>query len=93
MQNFIEILKQKNIKYTVENDIIRVLDNLRFYLNPLKSLPDNLIIEGDMDIFGTKISQLPDNLIVCSNLNMSYTKISKLPESPIFRGDLNISST
>ncbi|KEQ02067.1 hypothetical protein SASC598J21_001500, partial [Snodgrassella alvi SCGC AB-598-J21] len=43
MKKFIEILNQKNIKYTVENDIIRVLDNLCFYQNPLKSLPDNLI--------------------------------------------------
>jgi len=59
----------------------------------LKSLPDSLIVSGNLDVSGTKLKALPANLTVKGNLVISNTKISTLPPGLKVDGSLNLSGT
>lgn len=60
------------------------------YLNIFKCfyLPDNITINGDLNLSGTHIKELPNNLSVAGSLIMECTKITKLPDNLRFNGDL-----
>ncbi len=55
-----------------------------------KSLPDNLVVKGDLDLFGcTALTSLPDNLVVNGELDLSYcTALTSLPDNLVVSGNL-----
>ena len=38
-------------------------------------LPDNLVVEGNLDLRNTQIGSIPDNLTVSGDLDLSSTQI------------------
>ena len=57
-------------------------ENLDFSITPIQSIPDNLkFVNGDLNLFNTKIKSLPDNLTVDGALDIRYTKLTKLPDN------------
>ncbi len=54
----------------------------------LKSLPEGLMVNGDLDLSETSIQQLPKGLIVKGDLNLTDTAICSLPEDLIVGGDV-----
>jgi hypothetical protein len=59
-----------------------------------KSLPDNLEVEGDLDLENTPITSLPNNLSVQGYLNIKGCKnITSLPDSLKVGKDLNLGGT
>ena len=70
-------------RYTIDDKFnISLRGNLDLYLNQtVTELPDNLTVEGYVDLRRTNIIELPDNLTVGSFLDIEMTKIKKLPKS------------
>ena len=68
---------------------MRILDgrtNLSF--KDLASLPDNLVVEGTLDIRNNPISKLPENLTVNGDLFVGNTNITEIPSSIAISGTL-----
>ena len=59
----------------------------------IASLPDNLIVGGDLDLRDTQITSLPDNLIVGGDLYLEDIQITSLPDNLIVGGDLDLRDT
>jgi hypothetical protein len=56
-------------------------------------LPDNLTVEGDLNLSNTRITRLPVDLKVHGSLMLSGTKIAELSPGLEVRGSLNLSGT
>lgn len=56
-------------------------------------LPNNLTVEGDLDLFHKRIRSLPKGLIVEGNLSIEGTDISVLPPDLIVKGCLSAGLT
>lgn len=54
----------------------------------LKSLPDGLMVNGDLDLSETSIRELPKGLIVKGDLVLTDTAVSSLPEDLIVGGSV-----
>ncbi|MGV0949075.1 MAG: leucine-rich repeat domain-containing protein [Azonexus sp.] len=59
----------------------------------LKALPDDLTVNGDLNVSGTKLKALPNNLTVNGSLIISNTAISALPPGLKVKGSLALSGT
>jgi len=72
-----------NINYKIEVDLsIIVEETLNLYdKKNVTSLPENLQVNGNMDLEGTNITRLPENLTVRGWLDLRDTMISSLPEN------------
>ena len=53
--------------------------DLNLYRTPIKSLPPDLKVGGNLYLGGTKITSLPSGLSVGSDLNLYNTPITSLP--------------
>ncbi|WP_074013635.1 hypothetical protein [Candidatus Sodalis sp. SoCistrobi] len=93
MNDFIEVLQEKNVPYSIDGDKIFVNRHLHLRYASITSLPNNLSVDGDLDLRETGISRLPDNLNVGGDLDLRYTGISSLPDNLSVGGDLNLSET
>ena len=49
--------------------------------------------DGNLYLYGTKITKLPENLSVGGNLDLRETKITELPESLSVGGSLDLRET
>lgn len=54
----------------------------------LKSLPDGLIVNGDLDLSESGLTELPDRLIVGGNIDIRSTSIQELPDNLIVGGKI-----
>ena len=71
-----------SIQKQIQNYIKNGGENLDFSITPIQSIPDNLkFVNGDLNLFNTKIKSLPDNLTVDGALDIRYTKLTKLPDN------------
>jgi len=83
-----------DIEYELKYDILFIYGGLDFnnYITTMISeLPDDLHINGWLDIKTTEITKLPENLYIKSLLFYDYSQISKLPDSISF-GKSNLST-
>ena len=79
-------------------NIFQYLENTKGKLIPFKykllyNLPLNesdLIINGFLELYGTKLTWLPDNLTVSSFLDISRSNIKSLPNNLTVNGNLYI---
>ena len=63
-------------------------------LNDLSSItPDDLIVNGDLNLTNRKIAKLPDNLTVRGDLYLTRASITKLPDNLAVGRDLFVSRT
>ncbi len=62
---------------TLPNNLKNVGNNLTLAYTPIKSLPDNLNVNGSLHLAYTQIASLPNNLNVGSELYLYGTPISK----------------
>jgi len=53
--------------------------NLSFHESSITHLPNNMKVEGWLDLTNTNITKLPDNLYVGGNLYIERTNITNLP--------------
>ena len=60
------------------------------YMNNIPLTEDDLNIEGDLDLFESKITSLPEGLKIKGNLNLQFSKITSLPKGLQVGGDLFI---
>ena len=51
---------------------------------------EELEVDGDLDLYGSKIEQLPEGLKIGRDLNLQYSTMSSLPKGLKVYGDLNI---
>lgn len=56
----------------------------------LKSLPDGLVVNGDLDLNESSLTELPDKLIVGGNLDIRSTSIQKLPDDLVVGGKIKM---
>lgn len=78
MNDFIEVLQEDNISYSIDGDKIVVNGNLNLYDPNITSLPDNLSVGGWLKLFRTGISSLPDNLKVGRFIYFHPEKITNI---------------
>jgi hypothetical protein len=64
-----------------------------FSNSTLSVLPENLTVDGNLDISGCPISVLPNGLTVKGNLVIANTAISQLPPGLTVKGSMNLSGT
>ena len=88
----IQWFKEMNIHdrdYEIDENLnINFKTNLDFEFNPkLTSLPDNLSVDGFLDIRGTGITKLPKNLRIRGDSYMAKTQITELPSDLYIGGD------
>ncbi len=57
-----------------------------------KSLPNNLVVEGDLNLFGcTALTTLPDNLVVYGYLDLGWcSALTSLPDNLVVNGYLDL---
>lgn len=67
-------------------------DDLDLYGAKITELPDNLVVDGYLNLNNSEITELPDNLVVGGNFYLYNTKITKLPDSLVVGGYLNLYS-
>ena len=67
--------------YYFKDEWLIIDGNLNLGYNSITKLPDNLKVNGWLDIYDTKITKLPDNLKVGGYLDIQYTSIFKLPDN------------
>ena len=77
MQEFIEILKQLNVSYTLENDKLTINDDLDLSHTQIKELPKGLTVDGTLYLCNTQIKELPDDLTVGGSLELYGTQIKE----------------
>jgi len=65
-------------------------DNLTYYGC---DLPENLTIEGYLDIDYRSIEQLPKGLIIKGDLYARYSKLKKLPDDIFIKGDIYLENS
>ena len=58
------------------------------YKNNIRLIEKDLNIEGDLDLFDSKIKSLPEGLKVSGTLDLSYSKIISLPKGMEVGGTL-----
>ncbi|ORF52220.1 hypothetical protein B5802_10195, partial [Gilliamella apicola] len=92
MENFWELLDKKKINYYFENNKIIINSNLNLK-KKIKVLPDNLFINGDLNLSETKIQKIPENLVVTGSLNLSFSDIQVLPDNFLIGGDLDLAGS
>lgn len=56
----------------------------------LKSLPDGLVVNGDLDLNESSLMELPDRLIVGGNLDIRSTSIQRLPDDLVVGGKIKM---
>src|ERR1039457_5870121 len=66
-------------------------DLLKF--NPAFKIPNNLTVDGTLDLRNTKITSLPDNLTVNGYLDLENTLITSLPDNLTVNGSLYLQNT
>src|ERR1035437_532804 len=66
-------------------------DLLKF--NPTFKIPNNLTVNGNLDLYNIEITSLPDNLTVNGYLYLRNTPITSLPDNLTVKGDLYLSNT
>lgn len=54
----------------------------------LRSLPERLMVNGNLDLSETSILKLPEGLIVKGNLNLTDTAVCSLPENLVIGGNI-----
>lgn len=84
--NMLEFVASKNPKYKFPIEI----KLLQF---PKSLTPEDLNVEGDIDLWYSSLKSLPDNLTVNGNLNIQNTPIESLPNNLTVNGLLDIKST
>jgi len=70
----------KYVKWSIEDDILHIQENLLLEMSKVTSLPDNLFIHGVLNLRDTEIVYLPEGLHVDSWLSVRDTKITSLPK-------------
>jgi hypothetical protein len=61
---------------------------------PIQSLPDNLTVNGNLNLFHCKnLKSLPDNLTVGGSLDLNDTSIQSLPDNLTVGGSLYLPYT
>lgn len=84
------IIIQKQIQQYIKNGSKGSLD---LYNIPIISLPDGLIVGGELDLRKTKITTLPNNLKVKRDIDLSGIPIESLSNGLEVGGDLDLSYT
>jgi len=56
----------------------------------ITKLPNDLKVDGNLNLFRTPIKELPDDLKVGGNLDLSGTKLISIPSKLEIRGDIKI---
>ena len=77
-------------RYTIDDNLnIKVKGNLDLHnRTDITKLPDNLRVEGYLDLRGTPITKLPDNLSVGGSLEIRRTRVKELPKSLKVKGQI-----
>ena len=71
-----------SIQKQIQNYIKNGGEDLDFSITPIQSIPDDLkFVNGNLNLFNTKIKSLPDNLTVDGALDIRHTKLTKLPDN------------
>ena len=52
------------------------------------NLPDNLVVNGSLNLAGRSIEKLPDHLVVEGDLDLKDTRITEIPETIKVKGNL-----
>lgn len=74
-------------------DDLIVHGNLEAFNCPIRKLPKNLVVCGDLNLSCTLIESLPSDLIVGGNVDLNNTPLKELPDGFIVPGYLDLSFT
>lgn len=91
---FLELLKQRNIRFEIKGDILIVFDRVYLSNREIIELPNcSMIFLWNVKLSHTQIEEFPDCLMVFyGDVDLSYTQIKELPDC-IIKGSLNIDGT
>ncbi|CAJ0997509.1 hypothetical protein SODG_005661 [Sodalis praecaptivus] len=91
MNDFIEMLQEKNVPYSIDGDKIFVNGNLNLRDTSITSLPDNLNVGGSLNLENTCITRLPNNLKVGGFIYLHPEKITNIAYRKFLRnGDYTV---
>lgn len=91
MNDFIKVLQEKNVLYSVDGDKTFVNGDLDLSYISITSLPDNLNVGGSLDLCHTGISSLPDNLRVGGFIDLHPEEITNIAYRKFLRdGDYTV---
>jgi hypothetical protein len=74
-------------------DGLHVAGDLRIVRRCIERLPDNLRVDGSLNLYGTPIKALPANLHVGGDVMLTRTMISELPDGFTVRDHLSVAET
>ena len=89
----IDFLKKKYVKFKgvvpgeLHNINLIQIDNKIYDLD---HLPNGLVVKGDLDLFGTKITSLPEGLEVGGDLDLRHSRVTSLPKGLKVGGTLDL---
>jgi hypothetical protein len=85
------ILDHTDEELTGDDLIVNEVESFEDYDG--RQLPSNLIINGDLRMWGSKLKSLPTNLRVNGTLYISWSKIEELPDNLVVGGNCFINGT
>jgi len=91
-EEFIKDYLQNN-QYYIENDVLYIKYTLWLEKSNIKKLPNNVVVQGGLDLLSSDIIELPNDLQVGTWLDIGYTSINKLPDNLKISGDLYINKS
>ena len=93
MFNITEFERKHGLRFVESENGFRYYGDLLLYKCDIESLPNNLVVEGYLDLDGASITSLPDNLTVGGYLDIRGTKITSLPDNLTVGDYLDIRGT
>ena len=80
-------------KFLEDKEGTKIPLKVKFIYSPDTLTPDDLKVEGSLDLGYTTITSLPDGLDVRGNLDLGGTKITSLPNDLKVGRSLNLANT
>ena len=94
IKKWFDDLGKSSDKYVINDDFSIDYKSDLFLVNTnITKLPNNLTVNGWLDLRNTNITKLPDNLTVHGYLNLTNINITKLPDNLTVNGSLILTNT
>ena len=85
MKNFKKFLKEKNIDFIVENNVIVITNNNgSVYLDSLTILPESTVFNNGGYVYLPSLTVLPESTVFNNGGNVYLHKLAILPENVVF---------
>ena len=90
MKNFKKFLKEENIDFIVENNVIVITNNNNVDLRNLTTLPENVVFNNGGSVDLNSLTILPESTVFNNGGGVYLSSLTTLPENVVFNNGGNV---